>query len=186
MLFNFLKHTFSRKIAKINIMLWLLGIVMSLSAHTLANESDEYTLKSAFLYNFSLFTTWPEQDFTTFNLCIYGDDPFGKAFDVLLQDKKINHRSITIHRLTQRDQLTQCQLVFISRSEMYQITEIVNHIADYPVLTIADSSGASLQGVMLNMIVKNDRITFEANLTQAKKAGLHLSAQLLRLATEVY
>lgn len=57
--------------------------------HAAANEEEEYALKSAFLYNFSLFATWPEQNLTQFNLCIYGQDPFGRTLDLLLQDKKI-------------------------------------------------------------------------------------------------
>ncbi|HMV13198.1 MAG TPA: YfiR family protein [Nitrosomonas sp.] len=51
---------------------------------------------------------------------------------------------------------------------------------------MADSPGACHQGVILNMNVNNEKVTFEANLMMAKKAGLNLSSQLLRLATEIY
>ena len=183
---NSLKNRFNKKIAAIKLRLLFLCIIAGLSTYSSADETDEYTLKSAFLYNFSLFTTWPEHSFTTFDLCIYGDDPFGKNFDVLLEDKTIRNHSIVIHRINQLEQLTSCQLVYISRSERKKIPEIVNSLADHSVLTIADSPDACLQGVMLNMNVENDKITFEANLKQAKKANLTLNAQLLRLATKVY
>jgi len=154
--------------------------------HAAANTEGEYALKSAFLYNFSLFTTWPEQGFTPFNLCIYGQDPFGRNLDTLLQDKKINERTITVHRMTQLEQLAQCQLVFISPAEKGNLPKIIDSLAKHPILTVADTPDASLQGVMLNMNIKHDKITFEANLAQAKKANLQISAHLLRLATKVH
>ncbi|MDR4518824.1 MAG: YfiR family protein [Nitrosomonas sp.] len=167
---------------------WLLlvSIMLFLPTKTYSSQPDEYTLKSAFLYNFSVFTTWPDQSFATFNLCIYGNDPFGKKLDFLLQQKTIYDRAIVVHRVDQREKLIPCQFVFITQSEAHHFADIVNSLANYPILTVADSPGASFHGVMLNMNVNDGRITFEANLTQAKKVGLVLSAQLLRLATEVY
>jgi hypothetical protein len=41
------------------------------------------------------------------------------------------------------------------------------------------------RGVALNMNVAGGKITFEANLQAARRAGLNLSSKLLRLATEV-
>lgn len=186
MRFDALKNRFNKIMAAIHLLLLFICFLMSLSTPALADETGEYTLKSAFLYNFSLFATWPDQSSATFNLCIYGHDPFGKKLDILLQDKHVGQRPITIHRINQRDQLPQCQLVFISRSEAKNLSQIVDGLADFPVLTVADSPGACLQGVMLNMLIKHDKITFEANLTQARSTGLVLSSHLLRLAAEVY
>jgi hypothetical protein len=39
---------------------------------------------------------------------------------------------------------------------------------------------------MLNMQIKDEKITFEANLAAARHAGLTLSSRLLQLATKVY
>ncbi|UJP03962.1 MAG: YfiR family protein [Nitrosomonas sp.] len=120
-----------------------------------------------------------------FNLCIYGKDPFNRDFDALMQKKNVNERKVIIHRMNTTDQLDQCQLVFISRAAISDLAGVINSIQDKPVLTVADSPGVSEQGVVLNMNVKDDKITFEANLNRARKAGLNLSSQLLRLATEV-
>ncbi|MBS0300337.1 MAG: hypothetical protein JSR32_10535 [Proteobacteria bacterium] len=40
--------------------------------------------------------------------------------------------------------------------------------------------------MVLNMSVKDDKVTFEADLAVAKKAGVNLSSQPLRLTTKVY
>jgi hypothetical protein len=54
------------------------------------------------------------------------------------------------------------------------------------VLTVADSPGAAQAGVILNMGLEQNRISFKANLGAARDARLILSSKLLRLATEVF
>ncbi len=167
---------------------WMLlcWVMMSYSPCILADESSEYTLKAAFLYNFAAFTTWPESHIDTFNLCIYGSDPFGPNLDVLLKDKNVNGFAITIHRTNEIDHLEQCQLVFISRSVISSLTKVIDVLKDQPVLTVADHPSAIKLGVSLSMDIKKDKITFEANLGVARKTGLNLSSQLLRFASRVY
>lgn len=155
------------------------------AADVRADKAAEYMLKAAFLYNFAIFTTWPDRTTDNFNLCIYGKDPFSQDLDSLMRKKHINDRKVIIHRINTIDRLNQCQLVFISRAAIGDLADIIDDLKDKPILTVADSPGVSQQGVVLNMNVKDDKITFEANLTMARKAGLSLSSQLLRLATKV-
>lgn len=151
-----------------------------------ADEASEYGLKALFLYNFAIFTSWPDSSIDKFNLCIYGDDPFGSDINFLMKSKKINERAIDIHRIDNMNQFNQCQLLFIARSKSSNLVDVIATVQDKPILTVADSPGASHQGVILNMNVKDDKVTFEVNLMMAKKVGLNLSSQLLRLATEVH
>jgi len=166
--------------------LLLFCVILSYSPHARADELDEYTLKAAFLYNFAAYTTWPDSNANTFTLCICGSDPFGKNLDSLMQKKRINDRAITIHRTNNIDHLDSCQLAFISRSLIDNLRTVINTLQDKPILIVADSPGAIQQGVTLNMEVRNEKVTFEANLIVAKKAGLNLSSQLLRFATVVH
>jgi len=160
-------------------------VSIGFTADVRADESAEYTLKAAFLYNFAIFASWPNQTADSFNLCIYGKDPFSQDLDSLMRKKSVNERKIIIHRMSSPDHLNQCQLVFISRAAIGDLADVIDGLKDKPVLTVADSPGVSQQGVVLNMNVKDDKITFEANLTMARKAGLSLSSQLLRLATKI-
>lgn len=167
---------------------WLLCVIASIGypPGARADEAAEYTLKGAFLYNFALFTSWPDRTAENFNLCIYGQDPFSRDLDSLMKKKSINDRKVLINRISTLDQLQQCQLVFISRPAISHLTKVIGTLQDKPVLTVTDSPGAGQQGAILNMNVNDDKVTFEANLIAARKAGLNLSSQLLRLATEVH
>lgn len=149
-----------------------------------AVELSEYQLKAAFLYNFSSFTTWPADVGNTLKLCIHGRDPFGPELDDL-HGKRVDHRRILIERKPAAGTLESCQIVFISRSAANDLPDTLRSLGSAPALTVADSPGATREGVMLNMDVARDKISFSANMKAAQRARLVLSSKLLGLATEV-
>lgn len=150
-----------------------------------AEQLSEYRLKVAFLYNFATYTEWPELPPQFLTICIFGDDPFGEHLQHL-RNKKANERELSVRRTTHLDDLPACQMVFISRSAIENLGEIIELLASRPVLTIADTPGSCQQGVTLTMALKEGKVIFEANLASAKKNGLRLSSQLLRFASEVF
>ncbi len=160
-------------------------LFLGYSPLTQAEQPSEYRLKVAFLYNFSVYTEWPNLPDQVLSLCIYGEDPFGENLQHL-QHKKVHEHEIVIRHTRNTEDLPSCQIVFITRSGINNLNDIINQLDGMPILTIADSPGASQQGVMLNMAIKEGKISFEANLAIAKKSRLKLSSQLLRFATEVY
>jgi len=152
---------------------------------TWADELPEYRLKAAFLYNFALFTEWPAEVGSTVTLCIHGNDPFGKEIDGL-NGKAVGGRSIAVRRDVHLQALPECQIVFVATSAAGDLPRVLDELRDKPVLTVADSQGAGRRGVVLNMAVAQNKITFEANLQAARAVRLNLSSKLLRLATEVF
>jgi hypothetical protein len=168
-------------------LLWALSLfgLLSFAPTALGEDLPEYRLKAAFLYNFALFTEWPAEVGTTLNLCILGQDPFGKEADGL-QGKSVGGRSIVVQRKASSESLNGCQVVFIAPSAIDTLPRVLGRLHGGPVLTVADSPGAASQGVALNMTVAQNKITFEANLQAARAAKLTLSSKLLRLATEVH
>ncbi|MBK9661695.1 MAG: YfiR family protein [Nitrosomonas sp.] len=160
-------------------------LLLSYSPIAQAQQPSEYRLKVAFLYNFAAYTEWPSLPEKVLNLCIHGDDPFGEDLQHLRQ-KKVNEYEILIRQTNNVEELATCQIVFIARSAVRNLSEIIDQLNGRPILTIADTPGTSRQGVMLNMAIKEGKVTFEANDAMAKKNHLKLSSQLLRFATEVY
>ena len=98
----------------------------------------------------------------------------------------MGRRSIALQRKTALDALKGCQIVFISTQGMRSFARVMDELRQLPILTVADSPGAARQGAMLNMLVSQGKVSFEANLESARAARLVLSSRLLRLAVEVY
>jgi hypothetical protein len=167
---------------------WLAALTLALGAYApaarAADDLPEYRLKAAFLYNFALFTEWPDEVGSTLRLCVYGADPFGAELDGL-QGKAVGERSIAVQRKTAVDGLKSCQIVFIAPAAAAQLPRVLEALEGQTVLTVADSAGAARHGVSLNMAVSQNKVSFEANLKAARAARLNLSSKLLRLATEV-
>ncbi len=174
-----------RSICNILLALYLgFGLPVSQSV-AMADELIEYQVKAAFIYNFIAFTHWPDSTGQTINLCIYGEDYFGKEIDKL-QNRSINNRHIKITRITDPDKLKACQVIFFSKSVSRQLSNILNDLQNEPILTLADSPNATAQGIAINMSLINEKIVFEINLIKARASGLDISSKLLQLATKVH
>jgi hypothetical protein len=154
------------------------------AAASAAAAVAEYRLKATFVYNFVLFTEWPDDMGSTLTLCIYGPDPFGAALDAL-RGKEVGSRSIRVVRKGIGEPLDACQILFIAAPAIDAVPQLLERLRGSQILTIADSPGAAGLGVALNLAVAADRVTFEVNLPAARSAGLNLSSNLLRLAALV-
>lgn len=161
-------------------------LLLSLGALSTAWSQDlpEYRLKAAFLYNFAAFTDWPADGGNNLQVCVYGADPFGEELDAI-NGKSIGARTLVVQRKTSAESLRTCQILFVPPASIAQLPRLLEAIRGLPVLTVADTPGAMQKGVMLNMLLQQGRISFEANLGAARAARLALSSKLLRLATEV-
>lgn len=156
----------------------------SFVAPAAADDLPEYRLKAAFLFNFARYTEWPAETGATLNLCILGQDPFGAEIDAL-QGKKVVGRSVAVVRLTGREPLAGCQLLFIASSAMPGLPRVLEELRGTQVLTVTDSSDSRRNGVALNMLLEESRVSFEVN-PKALGARLTLSSKLLRLAKEIH
>ena len=177
-------HQGLRRVCALPSALVCLGLLCFASA-VRAAELPEYRLKAAFLYNFAQYTEWPAEVGSALNLCIHGQDPFGSDIDEL-NGKAAGARVIAVQRKAAGASLGGCQIVFIAASVLPNLPRVLDGLRGQAVLTVADSPGAGRQGVMINMAVAQEKITFEADLRAARAARLDLSSKLLRLATEVH
>jgi hypothetical protein len=151
-------------------------------------SASEYRIKAAFLYNFSRFTNWPNENTAApagFNLCVIGENPFGDALDSL-SGKAVRNRPLVIHALEQAEDQESCHLVFIGGTEQARTAEILASLEDRPVLTASDSDGFTEQGGIIELKLVERKVRFEINVDAAERSGLVISSKLLNLATIVH
>jgi len=159
-----------------------------LSAHAQASSVSEYRVKAAFVYNFAKFVDWPAVAFANNQapliLCIVGTDPFGTVLEVF-KDKTIQHRKFVVQHKSQGEALNDCRIIFISASERHSLGRLLEPLQDNLILTVSDVDGFLEVGGMINLITVANKIRFEVNLDAVRRAGLTISARLLKLATTV-
>jgi hypothetical protein len=159
-----------------------LGVAASLCAQPVPLE---YQVKAAFLYNFARFVEWPSDPNGRggpIEICVFGLDPFGPALDQALSGKTVNGRSLTARRVSDLQQLRRCQVLFVSSSEQGRLEEIFKAVANASVLTVGESRDFASLGGIINLVLEQNKVRFEVNLSAARQANLKLSSQLLGLA----
>jgi hypothetical protein len=149
-----------------------------------AADADADALKSAFLYNFAQFVSWPAPPGPAFHLCIRGPDRLAAAD--ALAGKSVAQARIRVVRSPPDDELRACHMLYLGAAARDEIDAILSALGKAPVLTVGDSPGATQRGVMINLVMEGRRIQFDVNKDNADQAGLRISAPLLRLARRVY
>ena len=157
------------------------------SAFAQQPKAEEYQVKAVYLYNFGRFIEWPASAKTgdAFAICVLGRDPFGAALDATLAGTTIDNQKLVARRITSAHDATNCRILFISSSEVSRSKDILASLEKAAVLTVSDMPGFAGNGGMIQFVLKENKVRFEVNLTAAEKAGLTLSSQLLKVATEI-
>jgi len=153
-----------------------------------APAKREYLIKAAILYNFAKFTRWPDAAFADadapLDLCVIGVDPFGKAL-ATIDGKRVGAHPLRTQLIADAAKVARCHLLFVSASEAERLGDILAATNGGAVLTVADLPGFARSGGVITLNVVEDRIRFDVNRSAADRAGLTLSAKLLRLAETV-
>jgi hypothetical protein len=168
----------------------LIGVaaVICVPGHPAAQSaSDEYRLKAAFVYRFPQFVEWPEaavQDSRTLDLCVLQPNPFGSDLENLVNGESLNGRPLRVRVIASVDALTGCHALFAgARGDT--AAAVLKAAVGRPVLTIGETDRFLEAGGIILLKVVERRVRFEVNTTNAQKAGLRISAQLLGLAAAV-
>ena len=164
----------------------LLGSIARTSAETLTLR--EYEIKAAYLYNFMKYIDWPPQalpaNSQTITIGVIGQNPFGPAL-ATLNGKVVKDRKVVVKEAVAVKDLPSCQMVFISASETGRLQEILNLLKDTKVLTVSEVEGFAAKGGIINFIEERNKVRFEINTEAARRTGLTISSELLKLAKVV-
>lgn len=155
-------------------------------------QMDEYSIKAAYLYNFSKYVEWPgvtgEEAHTSFVICILGEDPFGETLDQAVAGKTSGDgRTLEVRRLkaVEAAALRKCEMVFISVSEKSHAAAIREALKGSPVLTVADFSPFAEDGGIANLRIDGTKVRVDLNMNAANQVNLKISGKLQQVANLV-
>jgi len=153
---------------------------------TRAEVADtEHQVKAAFLFNFAQFIEWPPNAFTSTNapisIGILGADPFGESLDETVRGETIQGRTLVVRRSRRIEDLKDCQMIFVCRSEKRNLDEIFAALKSKPVLTVGETEGFAQRGGGINFYRDGNKVRFEINPAVTRRNGLRVSSELLSL-----
>jgi hypothetical protein len=170
------------------VLLLALGLIAAHPVEGVAQAGAplEYQLKAAFLFNFGQFVSWLPEHFggpnEPFVIGVLGDDPFGPTLDAVVGGARINERETVVRRYATVDEIENCQILFVSRSETPQLDAILARVAGRGILTVGEGEDFARRAGMIRLMVVDNRLRLEINPDAATASGLEVSSKLLQLA----
>jgi hypothetical protein len=172
----------ARIVATVCGLLWLTGSVEP--AQT--GPPKEYQVKAVFLFNFAQFVEWPtaafENSHSPIIIGILGENPFGSYLDDTVRGETVEQRPLQVQRYRRVDQIKNCHILFISRSEASNLKEILMALKDRSILIVGDGDDFVQRGGMIRLATAQSRVRLIINTQAANAAMLTISSQLLRSA----
>jgi hypothetical protein len=175
--------------ARRGIVAWLLLAALAWPAPAAVGgtpPSREYQVKAVFLFNFTQFVEWPAEAFADSTaplvIGVLGEDPFGAFLDQTVRGETAKGRPLVVERYRRVQEIGNCQVLFISRSESERLGEILASLAGKPILTVGDIEGFAVRGGVIRLATLGGKIRLRINLDSAKAAKLTISSKLLRPA----
>lgn len=155
------------------------------------NISREYKIKAAYLYNLIKFVNWPTDAQSDMNndgqtlICVFGHNPFAKHLEKL-SSRKAKGRGIEVKYVSDQDAPQTCNIVFISEENNNSSNMLLSsQNIELPPLTVGENSSFVDSGGIVGLVVEDNSVQLQINLTQAKKTGFEISGNLLEIAEVV-
>ncbi|MBI3831763.1 MAG: YfiR family protein [Planctomycetes bacterium] len=150
-----------------------------------AEDSLEYKVKAGFLLNFIKFAEWPaaalgDKD-TPIVIGVLGDNPFGPLLEKTVQNREVDGHKVSVRKYKQAKDAREAHVLFIGMKGE-QLAGALKALEGSPTLTVGESDAFIDAGGMVRFVIRDEKVGFEINPASAKKAGLKIGAQLLRLA----
>ena len=153
------------------------------------STAAEYRSKANFLATFPSFVDWPESAFPSaqapFLICVRGDFSFGTALAEFARGASPHGRRVDVKWVHKDQELRDCQIGFVSRSESKRYAKVLQAVQGAGVLTVGETPGFLAAGGIISFAVERELLQFEVNLVAADGARLKISSRLLTLARRV-
>lgn len=161
------------------------GIATKTAPPPPAPQPPEYQLKSAFIYKFATFIDWPSNMGKKLTLCAAVPDDAMQYFNGL-DGKPVGNMTLAVRQLEPDDSAAGCSILFVAGDENDNFDDWLSEVDDEEVLTIGESTGWLKKGVVMRLVMQDNRVAFDVNLEAARGENIDINSRLLRLARKVY
>lgn len=154
----------------------------SMPAKISQNNSPEYSLKAAFLYRFTDYVEWANNNSDLFTVGVLGESPITYFLNEIARNKMIKKKPMIIKQCDGLNEAGSCQVLFVPKNSTIPIETILSWIGNKQVLIITEQPGFATKGAHINFLTKEKKLRFEVNLKSVAISGLKISSQLLQHA----
>lgn len=141
-------------------------------------QVDGTDLKAAYIFNFAMFTTWPDGAAKApLVVCASADNPLWSSL-LALNGKPVNGRAWTVTDIA-HPKAAHCDIVVLARAAQAPAPAAAG------VLVVRDGAARDGGRAVITLVEDDEHIRFDIDTQEAAWRGLRLSSRLLRLARNV-
>jgi len=89
---------------------------------------------------------------------------------------------VILKRDVSLDEVEQCQVLFVSVSEQFDLLDILSRINKKAILPVSDIGNFVEQGGMINLLKEENHIRLVVNMRATREGSMKLSSKLLTVA----
>jgi len=162
----------------------LIGLYINSFSAIASEKVESKHLLSAIIIKLSHFIQWPEikDKKNNIRLCLYGDSSYSE----ILNQSVEHHPFIRYPVKTYQDIVEvngRCDILYMAPSKSTTLIKDFSYLKTYPILTVSDIPGFEANGGIIEISVKNNKLSIAINIDSAKKAGLKIDTPLLNIAS---
>lgn len=145
-------------------------------------------MKAIYIKKISQLIDWPSgslvnETLVPFVICVVGNSELYSELSEKYENEKIKNKRVMVYRAKTINEISDCNVMFISEDQEDVLDKILEFTFDKPILTISDTPGFAEEGVLFNYyLTERNTLRFEINQTAAKTSSLNISYQLYELA----
>ncbi len=163
----------------------LLGIVCGLWIIVINSFSQDERFKALFIYNFTKYIEWPAINGNDFKIGVIGNADVANELNGIASKMKVGLRSINIITAKSAYEVNDCQIIYISHSDIAELPKLTNKAKLNNILIITETPNSCKQGAGINFVSKNGTLHFEISKINIENDGLKVSSTLLSLGIVV-
>ncbi|MEQ1861968.1 MAG: YfiR family protein [Chthoniobacteraceae bacterium] len=146
----------------------------------------EFQQKARLICNFLRNCKWPDRRFpapdSPFIIGIYGSDQISEFLRENIQDRLVQGRPVQIRRISQKQELSVCHLVFVSRSERERLKLIISETRRENVLTVGETENFLASGGVIQFTGNGAQVRYQVSLEAARRERIEPNGFVLRMA----
>jgi hypothetical protein len=170
-------------------MLLLCCLLSASFAQTTTESASEEAVKAAYLYRFLNYVEWPSGTRlaadTPYVIGMVDADDVADELQDIVAHRKVDNRPVVLKRLHGGDSIAGLHILFIGSSNKSRQAAWIKSAQQQAVLVVTETAGALEQGSMINFVLVDQRVRFEASLAAIERARLKVNARLLAVAVAV-
>jgi hypothetical protein len=156
-----------------------------LAGSTCRAQVDGVDLKAAYIFNFAMFTTWPDGGARgPLVVCAQPDGPLWPSL-LALNGRPVNGRPWSVTDLS-HPKAAHCDIVVLARTAPQPALPAAGMLVVRDgVVRDRDMRVRDMHGAAITLVEDDEHIRFDIDTHEAARCGLRFSSRLLRLARNV-